>query len=304
MGENLCGGWCAARVAAAVEAIMRRLVCGLLLAGVVAPAVAGDNSWLRGSTTDFPTPHPYARWAGLYGGGQMGADFHGIDFRASTGAAIGNIMAQDAILARLPVTQLPQSPVFVKSGPSFGGFLGYNYQIDDVVLGVEANFNWSSVNASGSEFRTRSYVVVFNGHTYAPLTVNVTDGAKIVLNDYGSLRVRGAWAYGNFLPYVLAGVTLAQIDTSRSVTVSYAGTDVTPQVAPGNPGFIPVGATYDQGDRSHGKYIFGFSAGLGIDYALASNFFLRGEVEYLQLGSPNDIKLNTTSIRTGMGLKF
>jgi opacity protein-like surface antigen len=223
---------------------------------------------------------------------------------ASMDELVSNIMAQDAILATLPVTQLPQSPVFVKSGPIFGGFLGYNYQIDDVVLGVEGSFNWSSVNASGSEFRTRSYVVVFNGHTYAPLTVNVTDGAKIVLNDYGSLRVRGAWAYGNFLPYVLAGVTVAQIDTSRSVTVSYAGTDVTPQVAPGNPGFIPVGATYNQGDRSHGKYIFGFSAGLGIDYALASNIFLRGEVEYLQLGSPNDIKLNTTSIRTGMGLKF
>jgi outer membrane immunogenic protein len=289
-------------VSAAVVAIMRRLVCGLLLAGAVAPAVAGDysNSLLRGSTTDFPTPQPYARWSGLYGGGQMGADFHGIDFRNTQGAAIGNIMAQDAILAMLPLTQMPQLPVFVKSGPSFGGFLGYNYQIDDVVLGVEANFNWSSVNASGAEFRTRNYVVVYNGHTYAPLTVNVTDAAKIVLNDYGSLRIRGAWAYGNFLPNVLAGVTVAQIDTSRSVMVSYAGTDVTPPPAVN----IPVGATHTQADRSHGKYIFGFSTGLGLDYALTPNIFLRGEVEYLQLGSPNDIKLNTTSIRTGMGLKF
>ena len=98
-------------------------------------------------------------------------------------------------------------------------------------------------------------------------------------------------------------MSVAQIDTSRSVTVFFHGTDITPQNA-GVPPRVDIGATATQGDQSHGKYIFGFSAGLGIDYALASNIFLRGEVEYLQLGSPNDIKLNTTSIRTGMGLKF
>jgi opacity protein-like surface antigen len=140
------------------------------------------------------------------------------------------------------------------------------------------------------------------------VSLDVTDATKIILNDYGSIRARGAWAYGNFLPYVLAGVTIAQINTSRSVAVSYAGTDVTPPNCPSPPnsgvGCINVGATYTQGDQSRGKYIFGFSAGLGIDYALTWNIFLRGEVEYLQLGSPNDIKLNTTSVRAGMGLKF
>jgi outer membrane immunogenic protein len=73
---------------------------------------------------------------------------------------------------------------------------------------------------------------------------------------------------------------------------------------PPTPPHINVGATYAQGDQSHGKYIFGFSAGMGLDYALARNIFLRGEVEYLQFGSPNDIKLNTTSVRTGLGLRF
>src|ERR1700694_4424021 len=98
------------------EANMRFPVCGLLFAAIAAPAIAGDNSLLRGSTTDFPTPQPYARWSGLYGGGQMGADFHGVDFRNSPLPAIGTIMAQDAILATLPVTQLPQLPSFVKTG--------------------------------------------------------------------------------------------------------------------------------------------------------------------------------------------
>ena len=102
---------------------MRRLICSLLLAAMTAPAIAGDNSLLRGSTTDFPTPQPYARWSGLYGGGQMGADFHGIDFRNAPGTAIAGIMAQDSTLNTLPVTQMPLLPSFVKTTPSFGGFL-------------------------------------------------------------------------------------------------------------------------------------------------------------------------------------
>jgi outer membrane immunogenic protein len=245
----------------------------------------------------------------------MGADFRGVDFRASPAAAIGNIIGQDAALAAVPVTQLPQLPAPVKAGPSFGGFLGYNYQFDDVVLGLEANFNWSSLNASADDVRARNYVINLNGHTYAPLAVTVTDGARIVLNDYGSVRLRGGWAFGSFLPYALAGVSVSQLNTYRFVNVNYTGTDGTPQTCqvatppacPSNqlnPPHIPIGANYTQADQSHGKYIFGFSGGPGIDYALTRNWFLRGEAEYLQLGSVNGIKLNTASIRTGLGLRF
>ena len=37
---------------------------------------------------------------------------------------------------------------------------------------------------------------------------------------------------------------------------------------------------------------------------LWQHFFWRNEVEYLQLNAPNDIRLNTTSVRTGVGYKF
>jgi len=212
-------------------------------------------------------------------------------------------MAQDSTLSTLPLTQMPALPSFVKTSPSFGGFLGYNYQIDDVVLGVEANFNWTNVSASASEVQQRSYIINSNSHTYAPTIVKITDAAAASLNGYGSVRGRGGWAYGSFLPYVFAGFSVAQINTSRSVNVFFNGTDVTPQVA-GVPVRTDIGGTFNQSDQSRGKYIFGFSAGLGIDYALTRNLFLRGEAEYLQLGSPNDIKLNTTSVRAGAGLKF
>jgi opacity protein-like surface antigen len=37
---------------------------------------------------------------------------------------------------------------------------------------------------------------------------------------------------------------------------------------------------------------------------VTQNVFTRAEVEYLQLGAPNQIKLSTVSARVGLGLKF
>jgi hypothetical protein len=37
---------------------------------------------------------------------------------------------------------------------------------------------------------------------------------------------------------------------------------------------------------------------------MTKNVFLRGEVEYLQLGTPNDIRVSTVSARTAVGLRF
>jgi outer membrane immunogenic protein len=284
---------------------MRLLFRGLLLAGVASPAFAADidNSWLRGSSSFPADSPPYQRWNGFYGGGQLSADFRGVNFHDSSGPAIGNIMSQDAILQMLPVTQMSNLPSIVKTTPSYGGFLGYNYQIDDVVLGFEANFNWANMSASAVEFQSRKYTLTYNSHVYAPVTLNVADSARATLNDYGSFRTRAGWAYGNFLPYVTAGVSVAQISTTHSVNVNYTAIDVTPQVN-GVPTLINLGASYTQADQSHGKYDFGIAAGLGLDYALARNVFLRGEFEYLQFGPQNNIKMNTASARAGMGLKF
>ena len=131
------------------------------------------------------------------------------------------------------------------------------------------------------------------------------NGATVTLNDYGSARTRFAWAYENFLPYGFVGISVAQVSTSRFVNVNYTATDVSPGcIAAPTTSCINLGATYAQGDQSHGKYVFGFSFGVGVDIMLWQHFFWRNEVEYLQLNAPNDIRLNTTSVRTGVGYKF
>lgn len=286
---------------------MRRLGCGLLLAGALTPAVAADfeTPWLRGSTTDLPTPAPYRIWSGFYGGGQLGVDFHGVDFRDAPSNAIASIVSQDAILSMLPVAQMPQLPSKVISSASAGGFLGYNYQIDDVVLGLEGSYNATHLDKSVADAQTRNYYVTYNQHVFA-VNVNTGVAAAASYNQYGSFRARAAWAFGDFLPYAFVGPAVAQINTYQYTNVNYSGVDVTPQSGtPPSPALLPpVGESYTLSDTTHGKYVVGFSTGVGIDYALFEHVFLRGEFEYLQFGEQNGIKLDNVSARVGAGVKF
>jgi opacity protein-like surface antigen len=259
----------------------------------------------------------------------MGADFRGVRFLDNGNSLIGVAMA-NAISANDPILKAVSAPgmadlgSYNTKGLSFGGFVGYNYQIDDVVLGFELNFNRAGFDAGSGSTQSHTYIVTNNNGTYSATnngvfkntctvpagppppttklyctTINTLYGTTDTVSDYGTLRARGGWAYGNFLPYVVAAVSVAQVNSSQTGTVNYFGTDVTPGSPPGP----PISQSYSASAANHGKYFFGFAAGLGVDYALLQNVFLRGEVEYLQLGSPSD-KLNITSVHAGLGLKF
>jgi outer membrane immunogenic protein len=279
---------------------MRLLIRGLLLAGIASPAFAADidSSWLRGSSSFPADPPPLQRWNGVYGGGQVGADFYGIDFRRVIGSSITTISGLDANFSGIPLSNFPQLTTMNSKGLSYGGFVGYNYQIDDIVLGFELNFNRATLNGSMLDRQTHGFFVPANGNLYAT-TFNVITSATAAAAEYGTIRVRGGWAFGNFLPYAFAGVSVGQVNTSSSVNVNYLGTVVPPGVNPPT-----IGANWTQSQVNHGKWLYGFDVGLGVDYAVTRNLFLRGEAEYLQLGTQNDIRTSVASARAGAGLKF
>ena len=87
--------------------------------------------------------------------------------------------------------------------------------------------------------------------------------------------------------------------------MSYFGIDITPQSGnPPSPVHVNVGGHYPFADVNHGKYIAGFDAALGTDYLVTQNIFTRAEVEFLHLGTPNEIRLSAVSARVALGLKF
>ena len=147
---------------------MRWWVCGLLIA-MACPAVAADydDSWLRGSQVigAAPTPPPrlYRIWAGVYGGAQVGEDFRGVDFRATQGiqTAINEDSVLNSLASALPNMQtLPQIST---SGPSYGGFVGYNYQIDDVVLGIELDLSHAASTTTATQNQAATGGQLANG---------------------------------------------------------------------------------------------------------------------------------------------
>jgi opacity protein-like surface antigen len=113
----------------------------------------------------------------------------------------------------------------------------------------------------------------------------------------GTLRVRGGYEVGSFLPYMFGGVALGQANIIRTARVF--GTQVNLAAAPG---FQNVPFDFSATDAKNSHLIYGYSAGLGVDVMLVAGLFMRAEWEYVRFSSSIDTQINT--VRAGLGYKF
>ena len=82
------------------------------------------------------------------------------------------------------------------NGPVFGGFFGYNFQWDQLVVGFDATYKYASVLDSSSMF----------------------DTFKLV--DYATFRARAGYAIGSFLPYAMLGGAIGRFNYGTWLTPS------------------------------------------------------------------------------------
>ena len=287
---------------------MRRLLVAVAIIGVVSEAFAGEFEMpvLRGSSSDFapspwvPAPPTYTRWSGFYAGGQVSGSIAGMDFGTSTRSLVSYATRNSVLESH--VTSWTTLPKGDTSATGFGGFVGYNFQWDDVTLGVEANYTRSTLSKSASDSLSRSFVDNTNapaGHEYT-YNATVAANASIALTDFGTLRARGGWAAGNFMPYGFAGLAVARANVTRSATVTATVNDRVGGVIVDTFDLLP--ATRTEGQT--GAYAFGYTAGGGMDVLLMANLFLRGEYEFVQFPNIKGTKINLSTVRFGGGLKF
>jgi hypothetical protein len=77
----------------------------------------------------------------------------------------------------------------------FGDFVGYNFQWENVIMGLELNCSHASLNANApSSPLTRALV----GGIIESVTVNASGSLHI--SDFVTTRARFGWAIDNFLP--------------------------------------------------------------------------------------------------------
>jgi outer membrane immunogenic protein len=266
---------------------LRLLLCGVALIGMSSLAGAADlgDSFLRGSSTTMNAPGA-PRWDGFYFGAQVGGNYSGADFTGATRSLVGSILRE----SNFNDAGIPDWNLLSKadtSGSSIGGFVGYNTQWDDAVVGFELNYNRTSLAMASTASIGRQPAGL-------PDSVYIDGNASMRITDYGTARLRGGWAAGTFLPYGFVGVAVGRADVSRSATVNLV-----------NPAFGPAPYFTDSDLLSKlGDFAYGYTAGLGLDICLMSNLFVRAEYEYVQFGAFNEIKAHIHTARVGAGVKF
>jgi opacity protein-like surface antigen len=263
--------------------MLRSLLCGVAILGGAVQAHAADMSepFLRGSSVVAAPSGP--RWEGVYVGGHVGMSVPGIDFTNNTNDV--RVLAGLAGISGPSATPLGNQD---STSKHFGGFIGYQQQWDGAVIGVEANYNWVDKSLTATNTITGSFVP---GN---PALVYSTAGAETArIIDYGTLRMRGGWAAGMFMPYATFGLAVGRMDINRTVVVT-GSTPLGVVVPP------PISATQDL----TGQFGYGWAAGLGVDFCLMANLFARAEYEYVQFPDFQGLNAHMHNVRVGAALKF
>jgi opacity protein-like surface antigen len=258
---------------------MRRFVLAVMMFGAACGAHAADMPdfpALRGGFTDGLNT-ARVNWQGFYVGGQASYGSITSDRNSST------------YNTALESTFIPPAGVSYRwaalgqahaTGAGYGGFAGYNWQWEDVVIGLEGNYLHTGLSA----------VTSGTGFTYAgtPLAVQTAtfSRARVNLTDFGSARLRAGYMMGCFLPYAFVGTGFGN-QTIESTIAATPGPD---------PLFSPMSS------RTKTKLVYGYSAGVGFDVMLVGGLFMRAEYEYQRVTST--IESNINSARLGVGYKF
>jgi opacity protein-like surface antigen len=260
---------------------MRRLLVAGVIAIVAHGADAADLPVLRGSFREAPVAYR-TNWQGFYVGGQAGYGASNVTFGDINTGLFERLLANPLVMQTLPLSppELPSLEPSSHRSAMFGGFFGYNAQYENVVLGFEANYMHGTFTNSAFGQNTRA--AVSNGTV---ITVSTQSAASMQVTDFGTLRVRGGYEMGSFLPYLFAGFGLGRADTSQNVAIVATG------VAP-----------WTLSADTNKQFVHGFAAGAGVDWMLFGGMFLRAEYEYLQFTSTLDTNIH--SVRGGIGYKF
>lgn len=289
---------------------MRRFVLAAAMVGMAFGAQAADMSDLPALRGSYVPPVSTRNWDGWYAGGQASYSAMGADFSKSV-VGLTNFIFRDSVLQQ-PTSEFGLLPKTTTQGTGFGGFGGRNWQWDDLVFGIEANYNYfNTLSTSTSGFNSLE-IVDPPGQTNPNVTttygVTLTGRAAVQLKDAIAFRARTGWAVGNFLPYVFGAAVVGRMDVSRSVTSTVTRRDDTTDPLTG---VVTLGTTNPVPAQSQtlveqktNQFVAGWSGGLGLEYRLWGGLFMRGEWEYMKFLAVKDTVVQANNLRVGIGYKF
>ena len=137
---------------------------------------------------------PY-NWTGFYIGGNLGGAWSNVD------------------LSIVPANV----PIWNKTSSGFigGGQLGYNYQIDRLVLGAEANFDWTSIGKTAT-------IANLQGSVETRWVSTVAGRAGFAADNWLFFG-KGGWAWADYSAKLTDLTTNQSIERSKTSTGWVAG---------------------------------------------------------------------------------
>jgi outer membrane immunogenic protein len=296
---------------------MRKFLLAAVMFGAVSGAQAADLPDLPVLRGSFPGGLSTAtrNWDGWYAGGQVGYTTANMDF-TQTVVGLTNSIFRNSVLQQ-PTSQLSLLNKASVQGTGFGAFVGRNYQWDDIVFSLEANYNYMN-SLAGSSTASIGPLQITNptGQVSPPgvtttYAVTLTGTATAQIKDVITFRDRLGWAYDNFLPYVFGGLAVGRMDVYRNVTSAVTRRDditttnafgvTTTVIGPTLP--VPSVSQTRTQERTN-DFVVGWTAGLGMEYMVWNCVFLRGEWEYVKFVSVMNTPIAMNSARLGIGYKF
>ena len=259
--------WCAEDN---LGAIMKKLaiaaVAGSALLTGIVTASAADMAY---KAAPVPMAPAAFSWTGFY----IGANVGGAWTPNNGGSDFGPLFPGFIVLA--PQAAIPT--VFPgqlaalggggrQSGVIGGGQVGYNWQVNQFVLGVEADAQGTGLNGSSAS-ATRTF-----GPPLILATVNQTVTVDFGRIDWmASFRGRAGFAVNQALFYVTGGGAVAEIGGSRTTVTNGPG------IA------IPAGTFSASNGGSSTRW--GWTVGGGIEWAFSQNWSVAGEYRYTDFGN-------------------
>jgi len=201
-----------------------------------------------------PAPPACPNWSGFYAGVSGGYKFGATDLDLDLGgfwnSTPGDRADRDLIRSEAP-NDLDMS------GAELGGLIGYNYQWNKWVLGVEASGGYLWLRDSEN---TETFTEPATGDTF-----NVSTSLKT--HYLFTVGPRIGYAFCRWLPYITGGLAIGDIDYDQAINQFFRGTRF----------FEEAGSTSETS--------VGWMVGGGLEYALTDHWKVRAQYQYIDLGS-------------------
>lgn len=283
------------------------LALGLGLIAGIGAAEAADMA-LRGSIPAIgEVAEQPVNWGGLYGGLHFGVGSQQFDMqtagRTEANRQLNGLNFESTGTGQTAASQLILIDPQRTSPMLFGGFVGYQVQFDDAVIGLEFDYtrltrgqqavgNFTSPNATMFTATTGAFTDAFRQ--------NVTVTSR--LDDYFTMRARAGYAFGRVMPYVTGGLAIGRGATTVNYIASYDRIDLNATDAVD---WTANGVVLRNSTRaSIGATSMGFTLGAGVEALLGQNVFLRAEYQYLRIPSMAGVPITMHAARIGAGLKY